>query len=636
MNKRFLALPVLAVLALASCTPQSSSPSSSSTKDSSSSLSSSDSTLDSTLSSPDSSSSSVVEQLPDLKTVMTNLASLRNYTYTLEDEIFDVTTTFRYTEKAYYYNPSKEEHGGTAYGYAQSNDDEVFEYTIVDGEIVPEEALRNTNGQIVTDLWNQAIISFYDFNIEAFPSVATEDNTYEITDSANKLLFSLLAGYGDAFVSDYITVTVEVLSENTIRSVVHFEPDNPNYVGDCIGVVGDVGTTTIPEIEAYLEAGLGPKEDTNADFVALLEKLKATKKYHLQLETGTNTYGIDFNDSYYLQQNMTTDTTKRGALVLGEAIYSFTMTDSKVAIREEITYSSSTAEKTDLWHQFSFNNFSIINLSDLALTENEDGTFTLEDNTSVLSTFLAISYPDAFFPSVNETDYVLFSDIQEDGFRYRYHSETLGDATGIVSGISTHSNPTVEAFIEANKDFDPEDLTALQAMLDKLSQAKNYTIDLTNNFSAFVPALSTGNALLTFTEDAYYYANEKDDTLSLGYREKEDGIYSFKLVDDMVSEETKTEANALYGQNLFASFSDYDYANIDGKRNFDDTYTITDSSFIQAIGEICRLDASFSSTVSSMTLALGENSLSITGKTSFYGSCNIDVYDIGTTTLNLD
>ena len=78
------------------------------------------------------------------------------------------------------------------------------------------------------------------------------------------------------------------------------------------------------------------------------------------------------------------------------------------------------------------------------------------------------------------------------------------------------------------------------------------------------------------------------------------------------------------------------YANINGKKNFDGTYTITDSSFIQAIGELCRLDESFSSTVSSMTLALGENSLSLTGKTGFYGSCTIDFYDIGTTTLNFD
>ncbi len=37
-----------------------------------------------------------------------------------------------------------------------------------------------------------------------------------------------------------------------------------------------------------------------------------------------------------------------------------------------------------------------------------------------------------------------------------------------------------------------------------------------------------------------------------------------------------------------------------------------------------------------MTLALGENSLSLTGKTGFYGSCTIDVYGIGTTTLNFD
>ena len=63
-----------------------------------------------------------------LKELISAYKMMGNYTYTIVDEIFDVTSTLRYTPKAYYYEPDKAEHGGQAYGYAE-NSKGVFTYT---------------------------------------------------------------------------------------------------------------------------------------------------------------------------------------------------------------------------------------------------------------------------------------------------------------------------------------------------------------------------------------------------------------------------------------------------------------------------------------------------------------------------
>ncbi len=87
MNKKILSLLTLTCsLALVACTQASSN---------SNNNNSSDIGNSSTTTSPS-------KQYPSLQEVMTNVSKLKNYTYTLEDEIFDMTTKMYFTEKAYY------------------------------------------------------------------------------------------------------------------------------------------------------------------------------------------------------------------------------------------------------------------------------------------------------------------------------------------------------------------------------------------------------------------------------------------------------------------------------------------------------------------------------------------------------
>lgn len=652
MKKSFFVflLPLLTLVScsggdISSTTPVSSSSDTSSGDSSNSSSLGDDSSSSSSSSDSSSSSSEVPDNLPALREVMSNLASLRNYTYTIDDQILGVTTTFRYIENAYYYEPSQEEHGGQAYGYAQSNDNQVFEYAISNGEVVPGEVSRDSNGTIMTDLWNQQIISFYDFRIDAFTDVKAEDNIYQITDETNKLLFALLAGYGDAIAMNYITVSVEVLSENTIKSIVHFEPDNPSYVGDCIGIISSIGTTTIPEIEEYLASGGGPRLDTASDLYALLETLKASKKYQISVEVTdsegavSEQYEYIYNDNYYHRADLITTSNERGYVVVGESIYNFTLVNSEVVVGNEITYTGD-APHNDLWTQLasSMKSFANINLADLTVTDNGDETFTLRNNTSVFNTFAGICFTGTWgIVNVDpENDYIIFSALDENSFSFTYHSATYGDASATVQGIGTYSNDILDAFIEENKDFDSSDISELKEFLNELKNSNNYTISIDNNFSSFAPTLATGDATIYFTEDNYLYSSTNDEAKSFGYLLDVDGIYSYKVSSGSLTEKTKIEVTSLYQSDLFKAFSDYSYDELEGNKSFTGTYTLSDDAFLSAIASVLSLDAdSFVTNVSSISFSIIDNGATISASTAFYGSLTATISNIGTTSIVL-
>ena len=301
MNKKALIfVSILPLFALTACnngqssvTSGSSMPSVSSGSSDSSSNGSSDSTSNVTsgsenTSSSNSSNSSVsVPAYPSLREVMTNISALNNYTYSMYDEIFDMTTNMYYTENAYYVdyvNPSID--SAVDYGYAEDSKGQVFSFAIEDDEIVPGDYYRTATGNIVTGLWANAIISFADFNINAFADTPSADNHYQITDDSNKLLFAALAGYGDVYVMPYVTVEVEVTGENSFISTVTFTPEgNDKYTGSCYGTFQAIGETVIPHIDEYIANG-GSAATNDADsLISVLQTLKDSNNYTLEVTT---------------------------------------------------------------------------------------------------------------------------------------------------------------------------------------------------------------------------------------------------------------------------------------------------------------------------------------------------------------
>lgn len=479
-------------------------------------------------------SSSTNKELPSLQQVMRNIAELKKYTYTMNDEIFDMTTNIYYTEKAYYVdyiNPSND--SAVPFGYAEDNSNQVFEFIIEDNQVVPGDFCRNQQGSVISGLWDNAIISFADFNIDAFSNQVSEDNTYKITDDANKLLFAVLAGYGDVYVLPYIEVSVEVTSETSFISTVTFTPDNPNYTGSCVGELHSIGETEIPYIDEYIENGGSAKVDLSENLISVLQTLKNDNNYTLEVTNSSNSnhYIDTVTSDYYYSDNKLTPSLSKGYLNLANSAYNFTLEGNQVVIGSEITYSSSTSHS--FWDNVSsIHNFKNINLSNLSLEEVEGG-LKLSNNVSVLTSLYDLVHTVNYFPVVNaETDYALFTSISDTKLEFDLHIESEATFHVVITNINTTKNDVIESYIEENKDFDSSDISKLIETFTSIKDSKNYKIVLENKFSTFAPNLNKiGNIEINVSETNYLVKNLSDETKSYGYKMNEGKLTRYTLVD---------------------------------------------------------------------------------------------------------
>lgn len=642
MNKKALIfVSILPLFALTACnngqssvTSGSSMPSVSSGSSDSSSNGSSNSTSNVTsgsenTSSSNSSNSSVsVPAYPSLREVMTNISALNNYTYSMYDEIFDMTTNMYYTENAYYVdyvNPSID--SAVDYGYAEDSKGQVFSFAIEDDEIVPGDYYRTATGNIVTGLWANAIISFADFNINAFADTPSTDNHYQITDDSNKLLFAALAGYGDVYVMPYVTVEVEVTGENSFISTVTFTPEgNDKYTGSCYGTFQAIGETVIPHIDEYIANG-GSAATNDADsLISVLQTLKDSNNYTLEVTTSSNHYIDTVTNDYYFSENVNNPSASKGYLNVPDHAYNFTMSDGAVVLGNEISYTSTTSKS--FWDNVSsVHNFKNINLSDIQLEQTADG-LKLANNVSFLSSLYNLVHSTAFFPSINvSTDYAIFTEIEDDSLSFTLHIESEADFNVKITKIKTTENTVISDYIETIKNHDPSDISALVDMIKKIQAAATYQISLTNSFSSFAPALSSvGSLKISVSSDNYFVENLTDSTKSYGYKMNNGVLSKYTLNGE---EEVFSEAfeGDMANNDVFTTVSAIDADNLKGEATLQGDYIINDDAILSLFASLFTFPAdTFITNVSQITLSItNENTLHVEGSTTFYGSFKADI-----------
>ncbi len=642
MNKKALIfVSILPLFALTACnngqssvTSGSSMPSVSSGSSDSSSNGSSNSTSNVTsgsenTSSSNSSNSSVsVPAYPSLREVMTNISALNNYTYSMYDEIFDMTTNMYYTENAYYVdyvNPSID--SAVDYGYAEDSKGQVFSFAIEDDEIVPGDYYRTATGNIVTGLWANAIISFADFNINAFADTPSTDNHYQITDDSNKLLFAALAGYGDVYVMPYVTVEVEVTGENSFISTVTFTPEgNDKYTGSCYGTFQAIGETVIPHIDEYIANG-GSAATNDADsLISVLQTLKDSNNYTLEVTTSSNHYIDTVTNDYYFSENVNNPSASKGYLNVPDHAYNFTMSDGAVVLGNEISYTSTTSKS--FWDNVSsVHNFKNINLSDIQLEQTADG-LKLANNVSFLSSLYNLVHSTAFFPSVNvSTDYAIFTEIEDDSLSFTLHIESEADFNVKITKIKTTENTVISDYIETIKNHDPSDISALVDMIKKIQAAATYQISLTNSFSSFAPALSSvGSLKISVSSDNYFVENLTDSTKSYGYK-MNNGVLSKYTLNGEEEVFSETFEGDMANNDVFTTVSAIDADNLKGEATLQGDYIINDDAILSLFASLFTFPAdTFITNVSQITLSItNENTLHVEGSTTFYGSFKADI-----------
>ena len=556
---------------------------------------------------------------PSLRTVMSNVINGRNYTYRLEDKIFNSQTTFYFTENAYYYTYSKD---NSDLGYASDSNGKVFEFHIDENGIVPGEFAKNNNGEVITRLWEDAIVSFEDFRLDTLSNEANENNIYQIEDDANKTLFAAFAGYADIYALPYVTVSVEVTGVNTFISTVHFEPENEKYTGDCVGYIEKIGSTEIPYIEEFVANGGSAKVDEAALLVDLLGKIKNSNNYKITVTKENEvTYEDYFTDTYFYSDNKKSSSKSKGNIVLGNNIYNFNISNDSVVLGNEITYSSS--NHNNLWENSSnsFKNMSNINLSDFKLTKNDDEKFVLQNAYSPMMTLYYLTHPTSAFPSIDSAnDMIIFDKYDENSVTYHYLENSGASTSVTIDSIGTTSIPAVESFIEESNDYDPTDLSALKNVFASLKESRNYSINFTNTFSFGI--LSTNAYDITFAENSYHSVCTNNESLEFSYVLKDGKVVKIKKDNQLNDVEEETDKTELWGSGLFTSFLDYDETTLTGSKNFDGTYEIENQEFLKLLGKIVYIESENLTTYfSKMSVKLDENSKKVTinAKSQYYG-----------------
>lgn len=528
-----------------------------------------------------------------------------------------------FTEKAYYVDYiNANSSQAIPFGYAEDNEGRVFNFTIEDNQLNVGKYYRNKNGDITNGLWDNAVLSFADFNIQAFPSTPAEDNVYEITDDANKLLFAALAGYADVFVMEYVTVSVEVTGESSFISRVHFNGDTAQYQGDCIGTLHAINETTIPLIDDYLKDGGTAKEDLSEQLLSVLQTLKADNNYQLDVVSSTNNHYIDtVTKDYYYSENVNNPTASKGYLNLLNAGYNFTISNNEVVLGNEISYTSSTS--TSIWDNVSsIHNFKNINLSDIQLEEVEGG-LKLSNNTSVLTSLYDLVHSTAFFPSINtETDYAIFTKYDETSLEFTLHIEAEADFTVKITGINQTKDERIEKFITENKDFDKNDISALIIAFEALKSAGTYKIVLDNKFSSWSSALyNVGSLEIDVSEDNYFVTNTTDDTKSYGYKMNEGKLTRYTMKDGEFVFGDSYDGD-MQNNSVFTTLSSFNKDEFKAEYSLQKVYRVSDDTTLGYIADLLTLpQESFITTISEVSITLdADSNISVSGTSTFYGS----------------
>ena len=501
-----------------------------------------------------------------LKDLMTAYKLMGNYTYTIVDDIFDVTSTLRYTPKAYYYQPDKTEHGGEAYGYAE-NSKGVFTYTIENGEVVLGDYITSPTGSYVKDMWFTTIVSFVDIEIGLLPTKPVEGNKYLIEDATNKLLISALAGYGDPVLQSYIDVYIEITSNTTFRTIVHTARLTDNYIGYAIGEVTNVGTTTIPEIEEILLNDGGP-ELLDEELLNFLKKLKEGRNYKLTIQGSVN-YVDSYTARNYYSKNNDDDSFSKGYATSSEGVFKYTIKDGEVNPGDVISDGSNGVFDV-FWGKLpNFFSFESLNLSLLTYTK-VDETYNIT-NTSIIGTFADIAHIGS--GSVDDKS-TLKINITNDSLSFEL---VAGDQTvnGIVDSIGSTSIPEIEEFMKNGggpleyQSIDDKGRT----FINSLSKAKNYTLEIVSTYPSNAFTIEK-----KYTSSAYYQSSSKEGQ-SFGYYEQDDGIYGFTYENgSIVKGNLQGDGYFVWSSNLFKSFKNIDSTSVQGKKISENTYTITDNN----------------------------------------------------------
>lgn len=472
---------------------------------------------------------------------------LKNNNFTLSYEDSYAALGVKRNQETKYTEYSLETSGDLGFiGYAQ-NEDCVFSYNIVDGDVVSGVPVIDYNkGLMVKDIYDYRDgLNNFDYSFLPSGYKSGEEYTYVFGENAknDELLISvfLRMNYNPDVLPYEITMKV-VAGNLEIHAITNYYELQDAY-DTCDVIAYDIGETENPTIKKYLDDGLTSKTPLDQKFYHLIAPYLQSYNYKtnidaraLRTEDGTK-FETFVQDQYFTENAIIYDTLSDDSEeVIGDLqtglglVCNFSM-DSIDDDKLDITYTPQLDE--DSFYQYLYGEYLSYSMASLNFSNfvgyiddtRENSYYITDSQTISILSYICqyeINDTDRAVRSLrlevndwNKKEFTLYFDIYN-----RPTNIDKGTLKVKFSDVNNVTIPAIDRYLNLGQAASEQSIDTLETVLNKFKN-NNYSMDIYT---------SVGLAKVYFTENYYYLETYGNPGKNYGFIKLDDGIYEFNVI----------------------------------------------------------------------------------------------------------
>lgn len=249
----------------------------------------------------ESDSSSLSQALPEdySSSVKGYLSALKNiHNYQIEEYVSTSSSSTinfirsSFTEEAFYYDFADQ-----SYGYIQGKDG-VYGVSKDGDSLLGSELFLNDNGEKYSTIWDDTLLSSFALLDDAsIQEIENGKDAVSIKGKKNKIALLKILGLDNSYYASITDTKGYITKDNALRIVMKLSYSNMNVTVEAF--VSNLLTTTIPEIQAYLDEG-GTYFVPNEDLAKARSLMRANNYTHNYYDSTGKKVGVEyFNEDYY-------------------------------------------------------------------------------------------------------------------------------------------------------------------------------------------------------------------------------------------------------------------------------------------------------------------------------------------------
>lgn len=474
--------------------------------------------------------------------------------YALKDNNFSIDYYGSYAnndgiqrhQKTYYTSYSLQSEGDYGFfGYAQ-NDECVFSYNLVDGQVVSSPPIYDYSTGIRYDSIYQYREGMQDFDFSYLDDTKNEDGYYTYKFGENLQNDKIFAGiffrvtYNPNSLPGKVNISI-VKNVITIEAVLLIY-DETHY-DSCESTIYNINQTENAEIKQYLQDGKTAKTPLNNHFYSFIAPYLMSNSYKVSLDathlwdTSTQSYynfkmNQYFTDDAILYEDLTSSGRLQGYAVVSGVITQFfldSLNDDRIELGMSVQADAYGNFYQALYGDYLLYALSLMSFSNFIGYIDEDNPNVFYFTDSQLKYILSyICYVES------DTTYNYINSLKMEILDYENHEFKLtfnfidtttginkGDYIAIFSDLNKTSIPAVERHLKTGDDASSQDIEVLKSVLNKFSK-HNYMMD------TFVTY--TGIAQTYFSSQYKYVVVPGNPNANYGYIKPSEGyIYEFNI-----------------------------------------------------------------------------------------------------------